>query len=127
MTQEYLMTIRNLLLILLTSLLVPFAAPYKMMATDTAPRRIEVAAKRFSYEPAEVTLKAGEPVVLDLTSADVSHGIRFQDLNLNARVSKGKTSELVFTPTQVGDFVGHCSVFCGAGHGSMTLTLHVVK
>ena len=31
-----------------------------------------------------------------------------------------------FTPDKAGDFVGHCSVFCGSGHGGMMLTLHVV-
>ena len=121
------MNFRYLLPILLTSLLAPFVLPSRVMATGPAPRRTEVTAKRFGYEPAAVTLKAGEPVVLVITSADVPHGIRFQDLNLTAKVSKGKPSELAFTPTSVGDFVGHCSVFCGAGHGSMAMTLHVVK
>jgi cytochrome c oxidase subunit 2 len=120
------MNIRYLLPILLTCLLAPFVSPSKVMATDPAPRRVEVTAKRFAYEPADVTLKAGEPVVLVITSTDVPHGIRFQELNLNAKITK-KPSELAFTPTKVGDFVGHCSVFCGAGHGSMTMTLHVVK
>lgn len=89
------------------------------------PRRIEVTAKRFEYNPAEITLKKGEPVVLVLTTQDVAHGLKFRELNLNTKLEKGKTSELSFTPTTVGDFVGHCSVFCGSGHGSMTLTLHV--
>jgi cytochrome c oxidase subunit II len=92
-----------------------------------APRRIEVSVKRFEYLPAEVTVKKGEPVVLALTTQDVAHGLKFKELNLNARLEKGKTSELAFTPTAVGDFVGHCSVFCGSGHGSMTLTLHVTE
>lgn len=121
------MNIRYPLLISLTCLLVPFASPSGVMATDTAPRRIEVTAKRFAYAPADITLKEGEPVVLVVNSADVPHGLRFQELHLSTTISKGKAGELAFTPTQVGDFVGHCSVFCGAGHGSMTLTLHVTK
>jgi cytochrome c oxidase subunit 2 len=92
-----------------------------------APRRIEVSVKRFEYTPAEITLKKGEPVVLVLTTADVAHGLIFKELNLNTKVNKGKSSELAFTPDKVGDFVGHCSVFCGSGHGSMTLTLHVTE
>jgi cytochrome c oxidase subunit 2 len=92
-----------------------------------APRRIEVSVKRFAYTPAEITLKKGEPVVLVLTTEDVTHGVKFKELNLNTKFEKGKPSELAFTPDEVGDFVGHCSVFCGSGHGSMTLTLHVTE
>jgi cytochrome c oxidase subunit II len=43
------------------------------------------------------------------------------------KAAKGKTAELSFTPTKIGDFVGACSVFCGSGHGKMKLTLHVVE
>jgi cytochrome c oxidase subunit 2 len=107
--------------------LVSVAPHFTLNAAEAAPRRIEVTAKRFSYQPADVTLKAGEPVVLVITSADVPHGLRFEGLKLNAKVAKGKPGELAFTPTKTGDFVGHCSVFCGAGHGSMALTLHVVN
>jgi cytochrome c oxidase subunit 2 len=91
------------------------------------PKTIDVVAKRFSYEPAEITLKKGQPAVINLKSADVAHGIHFKELNLQAKIDKGGTGQLSFTPTQVGDFVGHCSVFCGSGHGSMTLTIHVVE
>lgn len=94
-------------------------------STSDVPVTINVSAKRFSYEPSQITVKKGEPVVLKLTTQDVAHGLKFKELNLNAKIEKGKTAELAFTPTQTGDFVGHCSVFCGSGHGSMTLTLHV--
>jgi cytochrome c oxidase subunit 2 len=96
-------------------------------APETQPRRIEVTAKRFSFDPAELTLKKGEPVVLVLKSVDVAHGLRFRELGVDAKVGKGSTSEVQFTPEKTGDFVGHCSVFCGGGHGSMKLTLHVVE
>jgi len=92
-----------------------------------SPKRIEVSVKKFAYTPSEITLKKGEPVVLVLTSDDVAHGLKFKELNLNTTFSKGKPSELAFTPDKAGDFVGHCSVFCGSGHGSMTLTLHVTE
>jgi len=90
-----------------------------------APRRIEVIAKRFSFSPAELTVKKGEPVILVLKSVDVPHGLRFRELNVEVKAGKGGTSEVQFTPEAAGDFVGHCSVFCGAGHGTMTLTIHV--
>ena len=93
-------------------------------AADT-PRRIEVVSRRFAYEPAEITLKKGGPVVLALRSDDVTHGVKFPELNLQTEIRKGATSERSFTPTKTGDFVGHCSHFCGSGHGAMTLTIHV--
>src|SRR5438270_550326 len=83
-------------------------------------------AKRFGLTPSEVTMKKGEPVLLVLTSDDVSHGLRFRELNVNLKAPKGGSAEAQFTPKVTGDFVGHCSVFCGSGHGSMALTLHVV-
>jgi cytochrome c oxidase subunit II len=91
------------------------------------PRRIEIVAKRFSFAPAEITLKKGEPVVLVLHSEDVPHGLKISELNVETEIAKGATSELSFTPNATGDFVGHCSRFCGSGHGSMTLTLHVTE
>ena len=95
-------------------------------AKPASPRRIEVVAKRFTFEPAEITLKKGEPVDLVLTSNDVAHGVRIRELNLDLHVGKGKVADETLTPSQTGTFVGHCSVFCGSGHGQMTLTIHVV-
>lgn len=95
-------------------------------AVDT-PRQIEVTAKRFAFVPAEITLKKGEPVRLVFHSEDVTHGIKFKELGLQTEIGKNGTNELSFTPNQAGDFVGHCSHFCGAGHGGMVLTLHVTE
>ena len=91
------------------------------------PRRIEVTAKRFEYVPAEISIKKGEPVVLVLHSTDVAHGVKFAELGLKADIGTAGTSELPFTPDKVGTFVGHCSHFCGSGHGTMTLTMHVTE
>lgn len=91
-----------------------------------AQQRIEITAKRFDYTPGDITVKKGQPVVLVLKSEDVAHGIRFRELNVNVKVKAGGTAEVQFTPEKTGDFIGHCSVFCGAHHGSMTIRLHVV-
>jgi cytochrome c oxidase subunit 2 len=107
--------------ILLSALLLIQTAP-----AERVPQRIEVVAKKFDFTPGAITLKKGEPVVLVLKSADVPHGIRFRELGIETKVGKGQTSELAFTPDKTGTFVGHCSVFCGSGHGTMTLTLVVV-
>jgi len=99
---------------------------FKANAQD-APQRIQITAKRFDFTPGEITLKKGVPVVLVLTSEDVSHGVKFKDLNVVVMAKKGQTSEVAFTPDKAGTFVGHCSVFCGSGHGSMKMTLHVTE
>jgi cytochrome c oxidase subunit II len=118
--------LRPHLAIVLTFLIVGSNALSLKAHAEAVPRHIEVTAKRFAFEPTEITLKKGEPVDLVLKSTDVPHGLRFRELNVEVKVGKGGTSEVHFTPSQTGTFVGHCSVFCGAGHGSMTLKLHVV-
>jgi cytochrome c oxidase subunit 2 len=94
---------------------------------EVAPRRIEITAKRFTFEPGDITLKKGQPVVIVLKSIDVPHGLRFRELNVAVKVGASSTAEVQFTPQKTGTFVGHCSVFCGSGHGTMALTLHVVE
>lgn len=118
-------TTKLMLLVLCVVILAGEVFSTGIVSAQDAPKRVEVTAKRFAYEPSEITVKKGQPVVLVIKSLDVAHGLRFRDLNLNAKVKKGGSTELRFTPDKTGDFVGHCSVFCGSGHGGMTLTLHV--
>jgi cytochrome c oxidase subunit 2 len=94
--------------------------------SQSQPQRIEISAKRFSYSPGEITVKAGRPVTIVLKSQDVAHGLRIRDFGVDIKVKAGGSAEATFTPDKVGDFTGHCSVFCGSGHGSMTFTVHVV-
>ena len=93
---------------------------------QTSPQRIEVTAKRFAFLPGEITLKKGQPVILVLKSSDVAHGLRIRELNVDVKVKAGGTAQVEFTPDKTGDFIGHCSVFCGTGHGSMSIRVHVV-
>jgi cytochrome c oxidase subunit II len=113
-------------LLFLTAALLAAAGPSRIVVAQAAPQRIEITAKRFSFTPGEITLKKGQPVVLVLKSMDVGHGLRIRDLGVDMKVKAGQTAEVTITPDKLGDFVGHCSVFCGSGHGSMSITLHVV-
>lgn len=117
---------RNLMLLLsalaLPAMLCVFAVP-----AQNAPRRIEITAKRFNFMPAEITVEKGQPVVLVLKSVDVAHGLRISGLGVNMKVKAGGTTEAQFTPDKTGDFTGHCSTFCGPGHGTMKFNVHVVN
>jgi cytochrome c oxidase subunit 2 len=90
-----------------------------------APRTIEMTAQRFSFEPNEITVKKGQPVVLVIKSKDVSHGLLIEDLGVRSDVKKGESTEVKFDPETTGTFEGKCAHFCGKGHGSMRLTVHV--
>jgi len=102
------------------------AFPSAVVRAQAEPQRIEITAKRFAFAPNEITVRKGQPVVLVLRSLDVGHGLRIRDLAVDLKVKAGGTAQVTFTPDKAGDFVGHCSVFCGSGHGSMKFTLHVV-
>jgi plastocyanin len=53
-----------------------------------AARTIEIHAKRFSFSPAEITIKKGETVKLVITSDDVTHSLLIPDLHVNATTKK---------------------------------------
>jgi cytochrome c oxidase subunit 2 len=86
---------------------------------------IEIHAHRFSFTPAEVTLKKGETVTLRLISDDVAHSLVVPALKINAPMVKAHPTEITVTPDSTGDFHGECGKFCGSGHGSMLFTIHV--
>ena len=66
-------------------------------------------------------------MTLVLTSKDVEHGLKFADFDVALTAKKGEPKEVTFTPDKAGDFVGQCSLFCGTGHGSMQIMLHVTE
>jgi len=112
--------IQGLVLLLGTALISGYAP-----AHSTEPHKIEVVAKRFAFEPAEITVHKGEPVTIELKSEDVSHGLSVKELGIKTEVKKDSTSEVTFTPQKEGTYTGTCAHFCGRGHGSMKLTIHV--
>jgi cytochrome c oxidase subunit II len=97
------------------------------LAADQPQHRIDITAQRFSFTPNEITIKKGQEVTLVIRSADVSHGLVIEDLGVKTEVKKGQTAEVTFTAATAGTFGGKCAHFCGKGHGSMKLVVHVTE
>ena len=97
------------------------------VAARPAERVIHITAKKFEFTPGEITLKKGEPVVLEFKSEDVRHGFSLPDFNIRANVEPGKTSTVRFIPDKAGRFSFACDLFCGDGHEDMSGTLTVTE
>jgi len=89
------------------------------------PRVVEITAKRFTFEPEQITLKKGEPVTLRLHSEDVTHGFFMRKLKIDTEVEAGKTTDVTITPEVAGTYTTICDHFCGANHGNMKMTIVV--
>src|SRR5690348_2652076 len=76
-------------------------------------QHINVVMKKYSFEPSVIRVKAGQPVELDVTTADVQHGFDVPDLGIKEAVQPGKTTTIVFTPKAKGEFNVKCGVICG--------------
>ena len=88
---------------------------------------IKITAKRFEYNPSEITLKKGVPVTLELTALDRLHGFDIPQLGLRADVFPDQTVQVHLTPTTVGRFIFHCDIFCGFDHEDMAGYITVVE
>lgn len=96
-------------------------------AGSVRPRVVSITAKKFQFEPEEIHLKKGEPVILLIKSADVTHGFKIADLKLRVDVTTGAVTAVPFTPLNEGTFSFECDVFCGLHHEDMNGTLIVDK
>ena len=83
-------------------------------------RVIKIVAQRYSYSPAEIVLKKGEPVVLEFTSLDFVHGFKIPDLNIRADLPPGKLTRVRIAPEKEGAYDFLCDNFCGSGHEEMS-------
>jgi len=90
-------------------------------AQEPEPRTIAVVARRFVFEPAEITVAVGERVRLLVTSGDGVHGIEIKRLNVKKEIPRGtKAVPIEFTATDAGRFPILCSEYCGKDHETMT-------
>ena len=88
-------------------------------------RVIEITAKRFEFTPNVINLKRGEPVILRVKSADVTHGFFSRQLKIDELIEPGKTVDVKITPATAGIFTLICDHFCGSGHANMKMSIIV--
>jgi len=102
------------------------AAAGSLVLAQAQPRVIAVSARKFTYEPAEITLKVNEPVVFRLSSADIVMGFSVPDFQVRATIIPGQVIDVPMMATKTGEFTFLCDVFCGSGHENMEGTLRVL-
>jgi cytochrome c oxidase subunit 2 len=89
-------------------------------AVRQEPRVIEVVARRYAFEPAEIEVAAGEPVRLLVKSGDGLHGLEIKALKVKKEIPRGSEPVVIeFTAPGPGRFPILCSEFCGDGHADM--------
>ncbi|HET9644455.1 MAG TPA: cupredoxin domain-containing protein [Burkholderiaceae bacterium] len=88
-------------------------------AEQAEPRVVRIVARRFRYEPAEVVLRAGEAVVIEVQSLDFMHGMNIPDLHLRFDLPPGQVTRFRLQPMQPGSIDFVCDNFCGEGHEEM--------
>jgi cytochrome c oxidase subunit II len=86
---------------------------------------VTITAKNFSFSPAVVRLKKGEPVVFHLRAAQGVHGLNAPEVGIYSMVLTAKEQIVHATPSRAGVFVIHCSIVCGTGHHQMEMTFIV--
>lgn len=100
-------------------LLAGVAAAAAIAAAAPDEKVIAVSAMKFEFLPPTINLKKGEPVILELSSLDRTHGFKVPALGLRADVLADTTVRVRIVPDKVGRFVFACDNFCGDGHEDM--------
>ncbi|MBC8507352.1 MAG: cupredoxin domain-containing protein [Anaerolineales bacterium] len=110
--------------ILLAALVMAFA-PFPEPFVEPTERTIGVMASSFEFSPAEISVNPGDLVTIELTSADVVHGLYIDGYDMQISADPGQTQTLTFTADKSGTFRLRCSVTCGDLHPFMIGKLHV--
>ena len=105
----------------LAGALLPLSAASPSAPPQAAePRTIEVLARRYTFEPAEIEATQGERLRIVVRSGDGPHGFEIKKFKVSKEVARGGEPVVIeFTPDEAGRFPIVCSLFCGDGHDDM--------
>lgn len=98
------------------------ATAARVAGAGAPPGTIDVTLRTFEDGgfPPEIRVKAGQPVRLRLTSADVTHGFVIGDLGVDAGyIHPGKFTMVEFVPDERGRFAYVCSARCSPSHSKI--------
>jgi heme/copper-type cytochrome/quinol oxidase subunit 2 len=113
------------ILVALAALVVAFAPLPQMPRAEPAARTIRIEASQFSYSPSVISVNQGDTVTIELTSADVVHGLYVDGYGVSVEADPGQARSLTFVANRPGSFRIRCNVTCGAMHPFMIGKLSV--
>ena len=87
---------------------------------------VRLVAGQYDFVPHCVQVPADTNVKFRLTSADVAHGFRLPDTDVDTLVSPGLVAEVRTNFAAEGRYVMPCHQFCGLGHEAMWSHVNVV-
>lgn len=82
-------------------------------------QKVEMTAKKYEFTPAEVHVKQGTLVTLEVVSIEGTHGIAISLYGIDEPLPEGVKKTIRFYASQKGEIPFACSHFCGLGHFSM--------
>ena len=89
--------------------------PCTLNAEDTIAKRIQITLGDYRFSPHQLTLEAGQAVLLELSNTDsvTPHNFTLEDktgnLDIDIDISAGATQEVALTPEVPGTYTFHCS------------------
>ena len=97
--------------VLITAVLLPGV----LNAQDAEPKKISITLGDYRFSPHNLTVAAGQPVLLELINTDklTPHNFTLVDkagnLDIDVNVSAGATREVSLTPQEPGTYTFYCS------------------
>ncbi len=113
-----------LLLLIVVAVMIAIA-PLPVNTAVSTTRHIHITAGDFGFTPGIIRVNSGDRVTLELTSADVVHGLYLDKYDVSITAEPGQPASLTFVANQTGTFRFRCSVTCGALHPFMMGKLQV--
>jgi cytochrome c oxidase subunit II len=101
-----------------------YSVPGRTAAAEST-QVVKITASKFHFTPDHITLVKDQPVTLQLTSTDATHGFMIRALKIDTDIKPGTVTQMTVTPATAGTFKAICDHYCGVGHGGMKMTVVV--
>ncbi len=93
-------------------------------------QEVDVVGAMWYWQLSPAQVQAGQPVLFNVTSADVNHGLGIYDQDLRlltqTQAMPGYVNKLTYTFTQPGTYRVMCLEYCGLVHHAMMAELEVI-
>ena len=103
---------------------ITYGGPIGARAAES-PQVVKITASNFHFTPDRIIVAKGQPVTLQLTSTDRTHGFMVKPLGIDTDIDPGKTTAITIRPEKAGTYTTICDHYCGIGHNWMKMTIVV--